>query len=239
MIAYGNFLFRHRNWLFPVILAGLFFGFSPVPAGGSPETDIRLDLVGIAIVLAGLAVRAAVVGLAYIKRGGLQKKVYAADLVTDGMFAHSRNPLYVGNLLMLLGYFVIHNNPWVYLIGGAYFLVAYHAIVAAEENFLSGKFGAGYDEYCRDVPRWRIRLSGLGETFRGMKFNWTRVLVKDYSTMDTAVITVVALLAWQAISFHGLEAATPRLEELAVILAAVQIVALVILALKKTGRFKA
>lgn len=239
MIAYGNFLFRHRNWLFPLILVALFLGFPPVAAGDDPRVDRWLDGLGIAIVLAGLAVRGAVVGLAYIKRGGLQKKVYAADLVTDGMFAHSRNPLYVGNLLMLLGYLVIHNNPWVYLLGGVYFLVAYHAIVAAEENFLSGKFGAGYDEYCRDVPRWRIRLSGLGETFRGMKFNWTRVLAKDYSTMDTAVITVVALLAWEAISFHGLEAATLWLEELAAILVAVQIAALIILALKKTGRLKA
>lgn len=239
MIVYGNFLFRHRNWLFPGILVALFLGFSPVPAGGSPETDIGLDMLGIAVVLVGLAVRAAVIGLAYIKRGGLQKKVYAADLVTDGMFAHSRNPLYVGNLLMLLGYLVIHNNPWVYLLGGAYFLVAYHAIVAAEEHYLSDKFGEGYAEYCRDVPRWHIHLAGLGETFRAMKFNWRRVLAKDYSTMDAAVITVVALLALQAVSFHGLEAAMDRLIQLAAVLVTVQLAALAILALKKTDRLKA
>lgn len=118
MISYGNFLFRHRNWLLPLILVALFVGLPPIPAAGAPQTDIWLDAVGVVIVLAGLVLRGAVVGLAYIKRGGLQKKVYAAELVTDGMFAHSRNPLYVGNLLMLLGYFVIHNNPWIYLLGG-------------------------------------------------------------------------------------------------------------------------
>jgi protein-S-isoprenylcysteine O-methyltransferase Ste14 len=239
MISYGNFLFRHRNWLFPLVLLALFAGFAPVPAGGSPQTDIWLDAVGVAIVLAGLAVRGAVVGLAYIKRGGMQKKVYAADLVTGGMFAHGRNPLYVGNFLMLLGYFVIHNSPWVYLVGGAYFLVAYHAIVAAEEKYLSEKFGEGYAEYCRDVPRWKIRTAGLGRTFRSMEFNWLRVLVKDYSSMDTGIITIVALLAWEAVSFHGLDAATEKLVTPAIVLVLVQLAVLTVLVLKKTGRLKA
>lgn len=105
MIAYGNFLFRHRNWVFPLFMVVLFVAFLPARGGTLP------DIVGLAIVLAGLIVRGAVVGLANIKRGGLQKKVYAADLVTDGMFARCRNPLYVGNLLMISGYLVIHDNP--------------------------------------------------------------------------------------------------------------------------------
>lgn len=239
MISYGNFLFRHRNWVFPLVLVALFVGFPPVPAGGTPRADAWLDAVGIAIVVAGLVVRGAVVGLAYIKRGGLQKKVYAADLVTDGMFAHCRNPLYVGNLLMVLGYFVIHNNPWVYVLGGAFFLLAYHAIVAAEENYLSGKFGAGYAEYCRDVPRWTIRMAGLTQTFRSMEFNWLRVLAKDYSSMDTGIITVLALLAWEAVNSYGLGGATRELAALGVILVVVQLGALTILVLKKSGRLKA
>lgn len=239
MIAYGNFLFRHRNWVFPLFMLVIFVAFRPVQWGGTPESDLPLDLVGIAIVVAGAAVRGAVIGLAYIKRGGLQKKVYAEDLVTDGMFAHSRNPLYVGNLLMLLGYLVIHNNPWVYVLGGVFFLTAYHAIVAAEENFLSAKFGTGYDAYCRDVPRWRIRLAGLGETFRRMEFNWLRVLVKDYSSIDTGAITVLALLAWEAISFRGFDAAVGSLVPLGIVFVVIQAFALAIVVAKKTGRLKA
>lgn len=239
MIAYGNFLFRHRNWVFPLFMIVIFVAFRPVPWGGTPESDLLLDLVGIAIVVVGGAVRGAVVGLAYIKRGGLQKKVYADDLVTDGMFAHSRNPLYVGNLLMLLGYLVIHNSPWVYALGGVFFLSAYHAIVAAEENFLSNKFGPGYDAYCRDVPRWWVRFGGMGETFRSMEFNWLRVVVKDYSTIDTGAITVLALLAWQAVSFRGIEAATGTLVTLGIVFVVIQLFALAIVVAKKTGRLKA
>lgn len=238
MIAYGNFLFRHRNWVFPLVMVMLFLGFKPVPAGGSADSDLWLDLVGVAIVLAGIVTRGAVVGLAYIKRGGLAKKVYAADLVTDGMFAHCRNPLYVGNLLMLAGYLVIHNNPWVYVLGGAFFLIAYHAIVAAEENFLRDKFGEGFEAYCRDAPRWRIRIKGLAETFRGMKFNWTRVVAKDYSTIDTAAITVLFLFGWEAVVFNGFDNAGGTLILLGGVFLAVQLVALGIRTMKKTGRLK-
>ena len=239
MIAYGNFLFRHRNWVFPLFMLILFFAFRPVPAGGAPESDRWLDLAGIAIVLAGLAVRWAVVGLAYIKRGGMQKKVYADDLVTEGMFAHCRNPLYVGNLLMLLGFLVIHNNPWVYALGGAFFLTAYHAIVVAEETYLADKFGEGFAAYCRDVPRWAIRIKGLGNTFRGTAFSWRRVVVKDYSTVDTGLITVLALISWQTITFNGLETARETLTVLGTLLIFAQLLALAILVMKKTGRLRA
>lgn len=239
MIAYGRFLFRHRNWVFPLFMVVLFVAFRPVPAGGTPETDRWLDLVGVALVLIGVAVRWAVVGLAYIKRGGLRKSVYADDLVTVGMFAHSRNPLYVGNLLMLAGYLTIHNNPWAYVLGGAFFLTAYHAIVAAEEAYLADKFGDRFTRYCRSVPRWTIRTRGLVETFHNMEFNWRRVLVKDYSTADTGTITVLALFAWETVNFVGLERARDTLIVLGVLLVVAQLFTLAVLVMKKTGRLRA
>ena len=63
--------------------------------------------------------------------------MYAETLVTRGFFAHSRNPLYLGNFLVLLGLFVIYNNPWVYALGVAFFAVTYRAIVAAEVGLIT------------------------------------------------------------------------------------------------------
>ncbi len=77
-----------------------------------------------------------------------------ARLVQEGMFATSRNPLYVGNILVLVGLFVIHNNPLAYVLGGAFFLISYHAIVAAAERYLRGQFGQDYEDYCRRENRW-------------------------------------------------------------------------------------
>jgi protein-S-isoprenylcysteine O-methyltransferase Ste14 len=233
LIAYGNFLFRYRNAVFPAAMVLLFLGFRPVFAGGDLASDRWLDLLGVLIVLAGQAVRAAVIGLAYIKRGGLDKKVYAAHLVTDGLFAHSRNPIYVGNLLMVAGYLVVHNSPWVYLLGGGFFLISYRAIVAAEEQYLHGKFGPAYVAYSRDVPRWWIMPAGLGATFAQMTFNWRRVVIKDYSTFMTATITVLGLYAYEVYVAQGFEQGGGALAAIGGLALAVVLATLGIRALKK------
>ena len=56
------------------------------------------------------------------------------------------------------------------------------AIVAAEERYLRDRFGADFEAYCRDVPRWLPRLSGLRSTLADHSFNWRRVVLKEYGT---------------------------------------------------------
>jgi protein-S-isoprenylcysteine O-methyltransferase Ste14 len=200
-VAYGNWLFRTRNIVFPLIMLALFLAFRPALAGGSLQSDAWLNLIGFAVAMSGQLLRAAVIGYAYIKRGGLNKKVHADSLVTEGFFNHARNPLYDGNLLILAGLFIIHNNPWVYLLGGAYFIVAYLAIVAAEETFLAGKFGNDYAEYCARVHRWWPRLQGLGTTMQGMNFNWRRVIIKDYASAATWMLMALLLIGYERLLY--------------------------------------
>ena len=161
LVRLGNFFFRYRDALFTAVLLTLFLLFRPQYPRGNEHFDNLLDLIGIGVALIGQLLRVAVIGLAYIIRGGSNRRVYAKNLVTAGFFAHSRNPLYLGNLLVLLGLFLIWNNPWVYLLGGAFFLLGYAAIVAAEEVYLRGKFGSAYDAYARAVPRWLPSTRGL------------------------------------------------------------------------------
>ncbi len=235
LVRYGVFLFRARNAVFPLVTVLVLALFGPVQAFGSAAADRWLDALGLLIVLAGQGVRAAVIGLAYIKRGGLNKKIYAEVLVREGIFAHARNPLYVGNLLILTGLFVIHNNPWVYLLGGGYFLLSYYAIVAAEERYLAAKFGADYTDYCREIGRWLPNLRGLGETMRGMTFNWRRVVMKDYSTVHTWSTTVLALIAYEVVTERGFAAARPVLLASAGGIVALALAALAVRTLKKSG----
>src|SRR5678815_5444661 len=63
----------------------------------------EMALAGLLIALSGQVLRAVTIGLEYIIRGGRNRQVYAEKLVTGGMFAHCRNPLYVGNFLVLVG----------------------------------------------------------------------------------------------------------------------------------------
>ena len=237
LIAYGNFLFKWRNTLFPIIMIGFLLGFKPGVPGGA-AAGLWSDLIGLAIVLAGAALRAVVVGMEYIKRGGLNKKVYADDLVTGGMFSHCRNPLYVGNLSIIFGTFVVHGSPWVVLVGGGYFVVSYIAIVAAEEHFLRGKFGPQYDEYCATTPRWGIRLSGIGQTLQGYVFNWRRVVIKEYTTDATAAVTILVVLGYEQVVRHGMQGAASHLTAIGGAVITIGLLTLAIRTMKKSGRLR-
>ena len=182
LVRYGNFLFRYRDAVFPAVLLALLVVFRAQWPAADERRDDLLDALGFAVALAGQALRVSVVGYAYIIRGGKNKQVYAEDLVTRGWFAQCRNPLYVGNILILFGLLIIWNSPGAYLVGVPFFLLSYTAIVAAEEAFLSRKFGAEYDAYRARVPRWRVRVRGLNEALDGFSFNWARVILKEYGS---------------------------------------------------------
>jgi len=173
----GNWLFHTRNLIFPLALP---FALFPYPV--IFHNSLWAVAAGASVSLLGQALRVLTVGLKYIIRGGRNGRIYAADLVTDGVFGHMRNPMYVGNLLVVTG-IAISSNCWISVaVFMVVFGVAYAAIVAAEEEYLSGKFGEAYAAYCRDVPRWLPRLQGLGETLRNNQFHWNRVVVKEYGT---------------------------------------------------------
>src|SRR4029079_1357064 len=111
------------------------------------------------------------------------KEVYADRLVQEGFFAHCRNPLYVGNLMVLAGVMIVYNSPWVYLIGASFFLYLSLTIVMAEEDYLGRKFGDEYASYCRRVNRFLPNFRGLSSSVAGMQFDWRRVVRKEYGTI--------------------------------------------------------
>ncbi len=238
MIEIGNFFFRYRNTLFIFLYALLFFP--------SPELFTEKALGehywyfplygGLLITVLGQAVRGATIGLAYIVRGGKDKKVYAEDLVSTGIFAHCRNPLYVGNILMLLGVGILSNSAYYVLIVMPLFLFIYQAIVLAEENFLRSKFGLKFDEYCATVNRWVPSLRGLSTTFSSMKFNWRRWVLKEYNTQFVWLTGIALLLLFeypqivQSDSEH-------RNQLLTIVLPFLAVGYIVVRYLKKSGKF--
>jgi protein-S-isoprenylcysteine O-methyltransferase Ste14 len=184
MIQIGNFFFKYRNLLF-ILLYGLLFLPSPELFTENifhAEYKSWPLIIGLFVTVLGQAIRGATIGLAYIVRGGKDKKVYAEHLVSTGIFSHCRNPLYVGNILMLLGVGILANSMIYIAIIMPLFLFIYQAIVLAEENFLRGKFGADFDAYCARVNRWIPSLKGIGATFSSMEFNWKRWVLKEYTT---------------------------------------------------------
>jgi protein-S-isoprenylcysteine O-methyltransferase Ste14 len=196
MIQIGNFFFKYRNLLF-ILLYGLLFLPSPELF---TENIFHADyktwplVIGLFVTVLGQAIRGATIGLAYIVRGGKDKKVYAEHLVSAGIFSHCRNPLYVGNILMLLGVGILANSLIYVAIIMPLFLFIYQAIVLAEEHFLRGKFGADFDAYCAKVNRWIPSLKGISATFSSMEFNWKRWVLKEYTTQFIWLAGIVLLI---------------------------------------------
>lgn len=232
LISIGNFFFKWRNNIFPVMMLLLVI----VPPAQGPVFGINenlLDIIGILAMLAGEALRIGVVGLKYIIRGGLDKKVYAADLVTEGFFSVCRNPLYVGNILIGVGALLVHAQPILMVAGIITILFIYIAIVAAEENFLRNKFGSGYDAYCADVNRWLPNLMRLPEASAGMTFNVRRVIRKEYPQIAGVAAVMIILLAAEIYRATGVVPTAGWAGIVAVILAT-----LGVRIAKKTGVFK-
>ncbi|MGV3602358.1 MAG: methyltransferase family protein [Dyadobacter fermentans] len=199
MIAIGNFFFKYRNNLF-ILLYLLLFLPSPqlfAPGQFGPDYYLYPIILGLLVTFSGEIIRGVTIGLAYIIRGGRDKKVYAEELVTEGIFRHCRNPLYVGNILMLLGVGILANSLIYVGIVMPLFLFIYQAIVLAEENFLRNKFGAQFDAYCSRVNRWLINFSGISETLSGMRFNYRRWLLKEYNTLLVWLIGIAAILIFR------------------------------------------
>src|SRR5205085_10194127 len=150
--ALGQFFFRRRNLVFPLVLAAVELIFRPRPFGAMPG-EIMLWL-GLTLMLLGQTLRIITIGLDYIKRGGKDGKIYANRLVTGGIYRHVRNPMYAGNIMIVLGILLLGGNPWALLVGGTFFVWAYMLIMWSEERYLNREFGEAYAAYCARVPRW-------------------------------------------------------------------------------------
>jgi protein-S-isoprenylcysteine O-methyltransferase Ste14 len=192
MVKLGSFIFRYRNLLFPLVFVLLVF--SVKPSLGSKDLENLRYVIGVTVALAGQIVRALTIGLAYIKRGGKDKNVFAKRLVTKGIFAHCRNPLYLGNILIIAGLGIVAHSLLFYLIGIPLFIFFYMAIIRAEENYLANTFGQEYIEYCRNVNRFIPKFSGIGTTVKNMTFNWKRLVTKEYGTTYLWIVCMILLI---------------------------------------------
>jgi protein-S-isoprenylcysteine O-methyltransferase Ste14 len=208
LVALGNFFFKTRDALFPLVLVALFALSSPVIPHDNIAQARAVDALAVFIAVLGQVLRIAVVGYRYIVRGGRNREVYAEGLVTTGVFSLSRNPLYVGNLLILVGLLLLWHSVIGLAIGVPFFLLGYRAIVAAEETYLGKQYGAEYVTYVRNVPRWWPRLTRVAQATEGMTFNWRRVILKEYGSAAYWMAGAMVLLFFKQRRYHALEGST-------------------------------
>jgi len=245
MISIGNFFFKYRNYIFILFYAALFVPSAPLfsLANCGSSYYVWPIVLGLLITCTGQGIRGLTIGLAYIVRGGKEGKPYADGLVTEGIFRHCRNPLYVGNILMLLGVGILANSVFYVAVMMPLFLFIYQAIVLAEEDFLRKKFGPGFDTYCQDINRWWPSLKGLSATLRSMEFNWKRWILKEHTTQFIWLLGILLLLFAPLPELRYPELLkNVSIEPFTIVLVTTGLLCLLyvlIRVLKKTGRFSA
>ncbi len=84
------------------------------------------------------------------------------QLTTSGPYAYTRNPLYLGSLMLALGFAIAARSGWTVVIMLLMFAVIYVPVIAGEERYLRKTF-PGYDDYARHVPRMWPRLTPYGK----------------------------------------------------------------------------
>ncbi len=153
MVRFGDFVFRHRDRLpVPFILIAVLVLVFTRPSFTSSQSRLFLLIAGGLVILAGESVRIWAVGYS----GGTTRslKLIADRLVREGPYSLVRNPLYLGNFLIALGFSIMANAVVVIPLVIVYFVIEYYPIVVREEHFLLEKFGDDYRRYLNDVPRF-------------------------------------------------------------------------------------
>jgi protein-S-isoprenylcysteine O-methyltransferase Ste14 len=175
----GAVLFRHRGWL-PV-------PFLLVPLLAHGNADAMNWILGAVLIVFGEAIRLAGVAAAGTETRRRSRTVHR--LVTYGIFAWMRNPLYVGNFLIWMGFTVISGVLWFIPVAIVLFAIEYTLIVRYEEGVLESTFGEEYLRYKERTSRWFPRPPGSDEEG---EHHWGEAWKSEISTfMQYVVITAV------------------------------------------------
>ena len=184
----GGWLFRHRTSLplpFAAAILLLRVGLAP--------SSTALLAAGIVVTMLGELLR--LWGVHHIGAISRTRTDRLGPLVDSGPFARLRNPLYVGNILLWVGFALAARLVWlapliVILLG-----LEYHAIVRWEEHLLESRLGNAYLAYAARVPRWLPTVNRRGRGVRSDKDLFANFGVKPYSWRETVFSERGTLLA--------------------------------------------
>jgi len=146
-------------------------------------------LWSLALVLPGLWLRGYASG--YVKKN--------SELAVTGPYAYTRNPLYLGSMLMAFGFSAASRRPEIFILLAALFFAIYLPTIFSEEIFLRASF-PGFDDYAARVPRLLPRLTPA-RTQNSLPGSFSAALYLRHREYN-ALMGVAALYAALALRMH-------------------------------------
>jgi protein-S-isoprenylcysteine O-methyltransferase Ste14 len=159
------------------------FAFAAVFLYFARPTAVSLA-VGSAIVFIGLAIRA-------WSSGHIRK---AKVLAVSGPYAFTRNPLYLGSLIMGIGFTIAAGVWWLTLLFAVLFIGIYLPVMRVEAEDMRRIFGSEYEEYERNVPMLIPRSKPWKSSDVGFDFQ-LYLQYREYRALAGVLIAIAALAA--------------------------------------------
>jgi protein-S-isoprenylcysteine O-methyltransferase Ste14 len=189
-VRLGGWLFRHRTSIPLPIVAALLL----IP-GQRLSRPFLLDASGAALVALGEGVR--LWAVRHIGAVSRTRSDRLGPLVTAGPFGYVRNPLYVGNMAVWVGFTLAAHLPLLAPVVAGVLAIEYHAIVRWEEGLLESRRGEEYRAYAARVPRWfpiaqRARTMASPLPSQPI-FAWRETLYSERGTLIAIALGYVAI----------------------------------------------
>ena len=193
----GEWLFQRRTLLPLPIAAAILL----IPSGETSR-NVAAILGGIALTLSGEALR--MWGVRHIGVISRTRSDRLGPLAESGPFAHLRNPLYIGNIALWIGFAITAGLLWLAPIVLVLLGLEYHAIVRWEEHLLEWRLGETYRLYASRVPRWIPTLHHGGHGVCSVSsvvesFSWRETFFSERGTL--IAIAAGYLLLWTKARF--------------------------------------
>lgn len=171
--------------------------------------DEFLDTLGIALVFLGFLFRISARGYKS------EKSSEGRILMADGPYGFIRNPMYFGTLLIGSGIVSVLFQWWAFLLFLGVFLTIYIPQIHKEEQKLQSQFGDEYAAYCKKIPKYFPRISGLLRLnlkgYLPLTWPWIR---KELISLIGVMGILLAVEGWQDALVFGLRGYTKELLEL-------------------------
>ena len=180
LIIWGERLFKMRSYTPIPLFLFMFFCF-----WWEWENSLMVWCCGLFFVTCGEGLR--LWSLRYIGRfSRTTRKRKGSMLVMGGPYTLMRNPLYCGNLLILIGATILSQLLWLIPLVIILFSIQYYCIVLWEEETLLKNFPRDAERYSKSVPRWLPTWQTMGMCFRRNMtpyYPWLDVFRREQSTL--------------------------------------------------------
>jgi protein-S-isoprenylcysteine O-methyltransferase Ste14 len=151
--------------VFTVAMPGLMAGVVPFLITGGWKgsgAPVAPQILGIALIVAGLAVLAHTIGRFVVEgRGTPFPGAPTTNLVVGGLYRYVRNPMYLAVAATIVGQALLLGRPLLLAYAAFFLAVVYTFVRLYEEPVLTHRFGERYERYRRSVPGWIPRRPPL------------------------------------------------------------------------------